>query len=68
MLTTDEVLIGATPNVPMTNEQRRAHRRLASAEKRYIALLVWEADPEKIARQERVCARLTQSWKRACNG
>lgn len=50
----------------MTNEQRRIHRNLGAAEKRYIALLVWDAEPERIARQERTVARLTQAWRKAC--
>lgn len=62
----NETLIGTTPSIPMTNVQRRTHRRLATAEKRLIHLMVWNPDPALIERQERVCARLTQSWRKAC--
>lgn len=49
----------------MTNEQRRVHRALGSAEKRLIHLVVFEADPVKIARTEATVKRLTSAWK-AC--
>jgi hypothetical protein len=65
--TMNETLIGTAPSTPMTNLQRRAHRNLASAEKRLITLLVMEAPVEKIVRQERTCSRLTQAWKKACS-
>lgn len=64
----DETLIGTIPSKPMTNQQRRAHRRLAAAEKTLIAHLVWEAPVEVIERDERRCVKYTKAWKRACRG
>ena len=46
--------------VPMTDEQYRAHKRLGAAEKRLVHLIVWDADPRKIARaQQRDRKKLT---------
>lgn len=59
-------LVGTAPTTPLTNAQRRAHRALGAAEKRLIHLIVFEAEPSQIEREERTVARLTTAWKRAC--
>jgi hypothetical protein len=70
--TTDETLIGTTPKRPMTNQQRRAHRRLAAAEQTLIGYLVtYDVHPEdvpleRIEQAEQRVARYTRAWKRAC--
>lgn len=53
--------------VPMTDAQYRAHRRLAAADQRLIALIVWEADPRKIARAQQKVNEWTTAWKTACS-
>lgn len=47
----------------MTNEQRRIHRDLASAEKALIASLIWEHPIEMIERRERRVKRLHLAWR-----
>lgn len=70
--TMDEIMIGTVPTSrPMTNEQRRIHRNLASAEKHLIRLLDAQPYDERItaaqiSRAELVTRRLTVSWRKAC--
>lgn len=58
-----EVLIG-TPTQGLTRDQAKVHKRLARAEKRYIAAVIWEEDPQKVAEFERRCNVLTRTWKK----
>lgn len=68
----DETLIGTVPSRPMTNQQKRAHRRLAAAEQTLIAVLVTrdvhpeEVTADRLEAAEARCARATRAWKRAC--
>ena len=52
--------------VPMTDEQYRIHRRQARAEQRLITLIVWDADPRKIAAAQRTVNKWTAAWRSAC--
>ena len=52
--------------VPMTDEQYRAHKRLGAAEKRLVHLIVWDADPRKIARAQQRVNKWTAAWRSAC--
>lgn len=69
---TDETRLGTMPSKPMTNQQKRAHRRLAAAEQTLIAhIITWEVHPEEISEDqikadEQRVARYTRAWKRAC--
>jgi len=63
----DETRLGTILSKPMSNEQRRAHRRLAAAEKRLIHLITWEAPADQIDRAERRCKRATAQWKQVCS-
>jgi hypothetical protein len=62
----DETLLGEAPRTPMSNAQRRAHKRLAHAEKRLIMMLVWEYPAVQIDAQDTKVRRLTTAWKREC--
>jgi hypothetical protein len=63
----DETLIGTVPNRPMSNIQKRAHRRLASAEKALIRHLIWdEGDVVTIAQAEALVVKRTVEWKKVC--
>lgn len=48
-----------------TNAQRRAHHDLARAEKVLIHHMVFESDPEKIAKAEALVVRRHNAWKAA---
>jgi hypothetical protein len=66
---TDETLIGETPE-RMTGAERRAHRRMADAERHLIAVLTWGTDEPPTAAAvdaaEARCNRAYQVWRRAC--
>lgn len=66
MDTTTETLIGTLPREPLTNRQKRAHKKLARAEKHLIYLMVWEHPASEVDEQDAKVRRLTTAWKKAC--
>lgn len=62
----NETILGTIPSHPMSNIQRRAHRRLASAEKALIRHLVWEDDTAEINKAEALVNKRTTEWKKVC--
>lgn len=65
-MTTQMLGVHLPHTVPMNDEQYRAHRALARAEKRLVYLIVWDHKPEKIERQQQIVKRHATAWKRAC--
>ena len=52
--------------VPMTDEQYRAHRRLAAAEKRLIHVIYFDPRPQKVAAAQARVNKWTTAWRSAC--
>lgn len=50
----------------LTDEQVRARRAVARAEKALIAAYVWEAPERVVKRRERSANRAAQAWRKAC--